>query len=350
MKVAVLLSGGVDSSLALALLSREKGLALKAYYLKIWLEEELAFLGDCPWEADLAYARQTCDELDVPLEIVPLQAEYREQIVAHALAELRRGHTPSPDIFCNQRIKFGAFYRHIEGECDKIASGHYARIDETPTGPRLRRAPDPVKDQTYFLSNLSRTQLRRVLFPIGHLHKREVRALAAEFALPAKDRKDSQGICFLGKIDYRDFVRFHLGEKSGAIIEKATGEKKGKHQGYWFYTIGQRHGLRLGGGPWYVVDKDPERNIVYIAHGDAPERVGQSQFSALQINWIAGAPAQGNLGVKLRHGPAIIGCRIEPLGPDSARVALDTPDPGIAPGQHAVFYAGEICLGGGIIA
>ena len=350
MKVAVLLSGGVDSSLALALLSREKGLDLKAYYLKIWLEEELAFLGDCPWEADLEYARQTCDKLDVSLEIVPLQVEYREQIVEHALAELRQGRTPSPDIFCNQRIKFGAFYRRIEGECDKIASGHYARIDATPTGLRLRRAPDLVKDQTYFLSNMSQTQLGRVLFPIGDLHKREVRALAAKFELPAKNRKDSQGICFLGKIDYRNFVRFHLGEKSGAIIEKATGITKGEHQGYWFYTIGQRHGLRLGGGPWYVVDKDPERNIVYIAHSDDHKHVGQSQFVALQINWITSPPTQSPLGVKLRHGPAINACRVELLGPNSARVTLETPDSGIAPGQHAVFYAGDICLGGGTIA
>ena len=184
MNVAVLLSGGVDSSLALALLSREKGIALKAYYLKIWLEDELAFLGDCPWETDLAYARETCEQFGVPLEIVPLQSEYREEIVEHALAELRLGRTPSPDIFCNQRIKFGAFYRRVAGECDKIASGHYARIEEIAGQPHLRRAPDPVKDQTYFLSHLSQEQLARILFPIGHLHKREVRTLAAEFDLP----------------------------------------------------------------------------------------------------------------------------------------------------------------------
>ena len=350
MKIAVLLSGGVDSSLALALLSRDKSLDLKAYYLKIWLEEELAFLGDCPWESDLIYARKTCEKLDVPLEIMPLQSEYRKQIVEHALAELRRGRTPSPDIFCNQRIKFGTFYRRIEDECDKIASGHYARIDESPDGPTLRRAPDPIKDQTYFLSNLSRAQLGRALFPIGHLHKHEVRELAAEYELPAKDRKDSQGICFLGKIDYRDFVRFHLGEKTGPIIEQATGEEKGQHHGFWFFTIGQRHGLRLGGGPWYVIDKDPKHNVVYIAHGDAPDRAGQNQLTVVQINWIADAPTQRQLSVKLRHGPAMNSCLAEPIGPDSARVVLDTPDPGIAPGQHAVFYDGEICLGGGVIA
>ena len=347
--VAVLLSGGVDSSLALALLSREKGIELKAYYLKIWLEEELAFLGDCPWEADLAYARETCERFDVPLNIVPLQSEYREQIVDHALTELHLGRTPSPDIFCNQRIKFGAFYHRVASECDKIASGHYARIKEIANQAHLLSAPDPVKDQTYFLSHLSQEQLARTLFPIGHLHKREVRALAAKFDLPAKDRKDSQGICFLGKISYPDFVRFHLGETTGDIIEWASGEKKGEHQGYWFYTIGQRHGLRLGGGPWYVIDKDAGQNIVYIAHGDAPERAGRSELVAEQINWINDAPQQGALQVKLRHGPAVSPCQVDLLDPNRARVALSAPDLGIAPGQHAVFYDGEICLGGGII-
>ena len=350
MNVAVLLSGGVDSSLALALLSREKGIALKAYYLKIWLEDELAFLGDCPWETDLAYARETCEQFGVPLEIVPLQSEYREEIVEHALAELRLGRTPSPDIFCNQRIKFGAFYQRVAGECDKIASGHYARIEEIAGQPHLRRAPDPVKDQTYFLSHLSQEQLARILFPIGHLHKREVRTLAAEFDLPAKERKDSQGICFLGKINYRDFVRFHLGEQTGDIVEKASGEKKGEHQGYWFYTIGQRHGLKLGGGPWYVVDKDATENRIYIAHSEAPERIGRRNLVAEHINWINSAPALGALQIKLRHGPALASGQVQMLDADRAEIALAEPDLGVAPGQHAVFYDGETCLGGGIIA
>ena len=349
MNVAVLLSGGVDSSVALALLSRQKGLALKAYYLKIWLEDELSFLGDCPWEDDLAYARATCERLGVPLEIVPLQSEYRAQIVEHTLAELRRGRTPSPDIFCNQRIKFGAFYRKVAGECEQVASGHYARVEEAAGGFRLRRAPDPVKDQTYFLSNLSQAQLAHIRFPIGHLHKDQVRAYAAEFDLPAKDRPDSQGMCFLGKINYRDFVRFHLGEVRGDIVEQASGQKKGEHPGYWFYTIGQRHGLQLGGGPWYVIDKDVANNIVYIAHGSAPTRSGRRELVAEHIHWIAGAPEQSVLQVKLRHGPTQTPCQVQMLAPDRAHVSLSTPDPGIAPGQHAVFYDGDVCLGGGVI-
>ncbi|MCY3665366.1 MAG: tRNA 2-thiouridine(34) synthase MnmA, partial [Gemmatimonadetes bacterium] len=264
--------------------------------------------------------------------------------------ELRLGRTPSPDIWCNQRVKFGAFYQRVANECEQIASGHYARVEETAGGYRLRRAADPVKDQTYFLSNLSQAQLARLCLPIGHLPKHQVRALAAEFDLPAKDRPDSQGMCFLGKINYRDFVRFHLGEAQGDIVEQASGQKKGEHPGYWFYTIGQRHGLQLGGGPWYVTDKDVANNIVYIAHGSAPTRTGRRELIAEQIHWIAGAPEQTVLQVKLRHGPALIPCQVQILAPDRTHVALSTPDPGIAPGQHAVFYDGEICLGGGIIA
>ena len=291
MNVAVLLSGGVDSSLALALLQREKRLALKAYYLKIWLEDELFSPGDCPWETDLTYARATCEQLGVPLEIVPLQSEYRDHIVEYALAELRLGRTPSPDIWCNQRVKFGGLLS---------AGGQRVRANCLPgTTPASRRTrtvinsgapPIRLKDQTYFLSNLNQAQLARLCLPIGHLHKHQVRALAAEFDLPTKDRPDSQGMCFLGKINYRDFVRFHLGEARGDIVEQASGQKKGEHPGYWFYTIGQRHGLQLGGGPWYVIDKDVANNIVYIAHGSAPTRTGSRELIAKQIHWIAGAP------------------------------------------------------------
>ncbi len=349
MKIAVLLSGGVDSSLALNLLARQQGAELRAFYLKIWLEDELAFLGDCPWEEDLQYARAACAKLDIPLEIVPLQTEYRERIVEHALTELRSGRTPSPDIFCNERIKFGVFFERIGRTFDKIASGHYARIEERDGIYQLKRAPDPVKDQTYFLSNLHQDQLRQILFPIGHLHKREVRSLAAEFDVPAKDRKDSQGICFLGKINYRDFVAFHLGEKKGDIVDRESGEKKGEHSGFWFHTIGQRHGLGLGGGPWYVVDKDPAHNIVYISHHEREQERLRDFFALQHINWIAGPPAAGELLVKLRHGPALNSCQLTLDQQGGAHVQLGQADAGIAPGQHAVFYDGELCLGGGII-
>ena len=349
MKIAVLLSGGVDSSVALNLLKRRGYRDLTAFYLKVWLEDELAFLGDCPWQEDLHYARAVCDQLDVPLKIVSLQSAYRDKVVEHALGELAAGRTPSPDIFCNQRIKFGEFFKRVDRRCAKVASGHYARIEQRAGTFFLERGPDPVKDQTYFLSNLDQGQLRRILFPIGHLTKKEVRCLAAEFDLPTRDRKDSQGICFLGKINYRDFVAFHLGRRRGDIIALESGEKLGEHQGFWFYTTGQRHGLGLGGGPWYVVGKDVDRNIVYVSHKDQTGLRQRSRFTASNLNWISGRPGAGPMQVKLRHGPELSPCRLEFVDPERLQATLGRPDPGIAPGQHAVFYRGRRCLGGGMI-
>jgi tRNA-5-taurinomethyluridine 2-sulfurtransferase len=349
MKIAVLLSGGVDSSLALRLLHEEGGHELTAFYLKIWLEDELAFLGDCPWEEDLGYARATCTQLDVPLEIVPLQSEYLEKVVEHALGELRLGRTPSPDIFCNQRIKFGEFFRRIDASYEKVASGHYAQIEKTDGVFQLKRAPDPVKDQTYFLSNLDQQQLSRALFPIGHLHKKEVRNLALRYDLPAKERKDSQGICFLGKINYRDFVQFHLGEKEGEIREFGSDKRLGTHRGFWFYTIGQRFGLGLSGGPWYVTEKDVGNNLLYVAHRNDWKPRNRYTFTVANVNWITREPEKADLQIKLRHGPDFTDGRISTLPDGRLEVTLSKPDPGIAPGQHAVFYDSQICLGGGII-
>src|SRR5688572_9149644 len=256
MKIAVLLSGGVDSSMALHLLKQSGQHELTAFYLKIWLEEELAFLGDCPWEDDLKYARAVCEQLGVPLRVVPLQTEYQDKVVSHTIAELKSGRTPSPDILCNQWVKFGLFFDKIDSNFDKIASGHYAQVEERDGRFYLKRSPDPVKDQTYFLSRLSQQQLSRILFPIGHLTKSELRQKAHEFNLPTMDRPDSQGICCLGKIKYPEFDRFHLDEKAGDIIDIETGKTLAAHQGVWFPTIGQRKGLGMGGGHWYVVKKD----------------------------------------------------------------------------------------------
>jgi tRNA (5-methylaminomethyl-2-thiouridylate)-methyltransferase len=349
MKIAVLLSGGVDSSVALRLLHRE-GHELTAFYLKIWLEDELAFLGECPWEADLRFARSVCKQIGVPLEIVPLQQEYLARVVTHALDELRLGRTPSPDIFCNQRIKFGAFVELLDPELATVASGHYARLDRRGEHPTLRCGCDPVKDQTYFLSHLGADQLHRLCFPIGEFSKAEVRSLAAEFELCNQDRPDSQGICFLGKISYRDFVAFHLGEKEGKIVELDSGEVLGKHRGYWFHTIGQRHGLALSGGPWYVVGKAVDENVIYVAHGNRIEAHGRRVFETGPFNWISEHPSTSQLRVKLRHGPDFHECTVERTRAGGIRVSLEAPDMGVAPGQHAVLYEGDSCLGGGVIS
>lgn len=349
MKIAVLLSGGVDSSLALNLLKQQGDYDITAFYIKIWLEDELSYIGDCPWETDLKYAREVCEQVGIPLEVLSLQSEYRDLVTQHALDELRAGRTPSPDILCNQRVKFGLFLERISPGFEKIASGHYACIEKDGDQFLLKRSPDPVKDQTYFLCFLNQRQLSRALFPIGNLTKREVRRLAAELNLPTKDRKDSQGICFLGQIQYSEFVKFHLGENPGSIVNIETQEKLGEHHGYWFYTIGQRQGLGLGSGPWFVVKKSIEDNIIYVSHKDKLENHARDRFNVGNLNWISSPPTSSKLQLKVRHGPQLKDCEIQFLEGNRLSVCMSEPDTGIAAGQYAIFYDEEICLGGGVI-
>lgn len=346
MKIAVLLSGGVDSSVALKLLRRDKEHEITAFYLKIWLEDELAHLGECPWEDDLRFAREICSEARVPLEIVPLQKEYYERVVSYTITELRAGRTPSPDIFCNQRIKFGAFVDSVSSSFEKVASGHYGRIAEEGGTFRLLKGVDPIKDQTYFLSHLRQEQVARCLFPIGDLLKSEVRRLASDYELPNRTRADSQGICFLGKISFNDFVRYHLGEERGDIVERETGKVLGSHQGFWFHTIGQRKGLGLSQGPWYVVGKDVDKNVVTVSHSQHLEEHARDTFDVAAAHWVHGPPGREDLTAKLRHSEVLYDCRLESKGEERFTVTLDRSDAGVAPGQFAVFYDGEECLGG----
>ncbi len=403
MKIAVLVSGGVDSSVALRLL-HEQGHQIEAFYLKIWLEDELAYLGDCPWQDDLSYAQKVCDMLNIPLHVIPLQEAYWSRVVSYTIAEVKAGRTPSPDLLCNQQIKFGAFFDAIDDSFEKVATGHYAQIEEKDGIFYLKRAVDPVKDQTYFLSYLNQKQLSRLLFPIGHLPKADVRALAHGYNLPNQDRKDSQGICFLGKIKFSDFVKHHLGVQKGDLIEFETGKKLGEHEGFWYHTIGQRKGLGLSGGPWFVVKKDTDKNIVYISnHYYSPEKQRDS-FTVASLHWIAFSndklvnfcargeesrqarlepfgrsnpsthstssgqaastqkpngrllpslvEASGralSLLVKIRHGESLYQCTLH-INPDgTGTVKINGNDQGLAPGQFAVFYDGDICLGCGVI-
>lgn len=348
MKIAVLLSGGVDSSVALRLL-KEQGHDITAFYLKIWLQDEFSFLGECPWEEDLNYVRKVCEQVDVPVEVVPLQTEYWESVVTYTIEEIKLGRTPNPDIFCNSLIKFGQFYDKIDSSYEKVASGHYAKVVPENGKYILKRNPDPVKDQTYFLAYLTQGQLSRALFPLGDFEKKEIRKLAESFNLPNKNRRDSQGICFLGQIKFTEFIKHHLGELKGDIVELETGEKKGTHSGYYYYTIGQRSGLGLGGGPWYVVQKDIEKNIVYISGEDFSQRA-RNKFNVTKFNWILEEPTfKRNLLVKIRHGAKFINCELDLDTNGNGKVKLEKPDQGIAPGQFAVFYDDNICLGGGVI-
>ena len=353
MGIAVLLSGGVDSSVALAML-RSRGLDLTAFYLKVWLEDEVKFLGDCPWEEDLKNARAVCRHLGVDLEVVSMQVEYFDRVVSYALSELKAGRTPSPDIFCNQRIKFGLFDSVVGTSFDRIASGHYVVRRRRQGRTQLARSPDPVKDQSYFLSHQSESQIERSMFPIGHLEKAQVRSLAHRIGLPNSGRPDSQGICFLGNINYAEFVRHYLGEREGKVVDAVTGRTLGTHSGYWFYTIGQRQGLGLSGGPWYVTDKDIAENTLFVAHKSEADARMRRQFTVTEAHWIGARPhfdeaVDGSgirLVVKLRHGPVLVGCMVNRLAQDRFEVTLDEADSGVAPGQFAVLYDGDLCLGG----
>lgn len=351
MKIAVLLSGGVDSSVALHLLHRE-GHELTAYYLKIWLEDETSFLGECPWEEDLEYARAVCNQLNVPLKVINMQREYYDTVVDYTLTELRAGRTPSPDIQCNKQVKFGKFFDKIDDSFDKVASGHYAQVEEENGIFKLKRSPDAIKDQTYFLTYLDQAQLSRIIFPLGNYTKSQVRELADEFELPNAKRHDSQGICFLGKIKYNDFVKFHLGTKEGSIVNIENNEKLGTHNGYWFHTIGQRSGLGLSGGPWYVARKDHEHNVIYVSHNPIGEDIPKDNFYAREVNWISGRPASNRkleLKTKIRHGAFMYDSELDLITPNRAHVKLSKPDQGISEGQYSIFYDGQYCLGGGII-
>jgi tRNA-specific 2-thiouridylase len=279
-----------------------------------------------------------------------LQKEYWDTVVAYTISEVKSGRTPNPDVLCNQRVKFGAFLNHIDDSYDKIASGHYAQTEVVGGVPILRRAPDPIKDQTYFLAHLSDEQLSRIIFPIGHLEKAEVRNLAKRFNLPNKARKDSQGICFLGKLKFSEFLKHHLGEQPGDIVELETGKKLAEHTGFWYYTIGQRQGIGLSGGPWYVVKKDPKANIVYISRNYYSEDKERNSFSVTDCIWFGGnAPRKKSLELKMRHGAHLHSAEVTITGAKTADILLAERDQGIAPGQFAVFYDGDICLGSGVI-
>lgn len=348
MKIAVLLSGGVDSSVALHLL-KDAGHDITAFYLKIWLQDEFSFLGDCPWEEDLEFVHAVCKQVKVPLEILNLQTEYWDTVVSYTIGEIKEGRTPNPDMYCNSLIKFGQFYDKIDSSFEQVASGHYARVECSNSKFYLKTSPDSVKDQTYFLAYLTQSQLSRASFPIGVYTKKEIRQFAKKFNLPNMERKDSQGICFLGQIKFNDFVKHHLGEMPGDIVDVDSNKILGKHTGYYYYTIGQRSGLGLGGGPWYVVKKDIQNNIIYISRENITNRA-RNEFYVGKFNWINYKPADGEeLKVKIRHGANYYHCTLNFIDNNRAIVQMKESDQGIAAGQFAVFYKDDICLGGSVI-
>lgn len=335
-KIAVLLSGGVDSSVVVYELAR-RGLKPDCFYIKIGPEEEAEW--DCTSEEDLEMATAVASRYGCRREVVDCHKEYWDRVTRYTMDKVRAGFTPNPDVMCNRLIKFGAFHEKRGRDYDLIATGHYACTETDAEGRKwLVTSPDPVKDQTDFLAQIYDWQLRKALFPIGHYVKDEVREIALREHLVTARRKDSQGICFLGKVNYNDYLRRYLGERPGDVLELETGKRIGSHRGLWFHTIGQRHGLGFGGGPWYAVKKDVERNILYVSHGFEPRTAYRQDFPIHDFHFLTMPVDMQRITFKIRHTPEYHPAVLEQTGPGSYIVHAEQPIQGVAPGQFCVVY------------
>ncbi len=359
MRIAVLISGGVDSAVVVHRLYAE-GHDLHLFYIRIGMDDDE---GDCSAEEDIEMCTLIAHKYGLPLKIVSLHKEYWDYVMAYTLETVKKGLTPHPDMMCNKLIKFGFFEQRWGKDFDKTATGHYASVKEFDGKYFLATAKDPVKDQTDFLAQISYDQLSHILFPLGDIDKSEVRRIAKDADLPNASRKDSQGICFLGKIDYSDFIARHLGEKEGPVIEIETGKKIGVHKGYWFYTIGQRKGLGLSGGPWFVVKKNVRDNVIYVSNGyDTRLQYGRT-IPIEEPNWITmspfefyGAKDDGKESVeisfKTRHTPEFLDGKLIRNENGDLLIESDFDVQGIAPGQFAIVYSRDhvLCLGSAMIS
>jgi tRNA-specific 2-thiouridylase len=351
--VIVGMSGGVDSAVAATLLV-EQGYRVQGLHMTNWDEED----DYCSAAQDYQDARRVCEDIGIPLHRINFAAEYREKVFADFLEEYRRGRTPNPDIACNRYIKFGDFLNYaFRLGADKIATGHYARIDTADGVCRLLKATDTNKDQSYFLHAVKPAVLPSVMFPLGELHKPEVRLLANERGLSNYARKDSTGICFIGERPFREFLQNYLPAQAGNI-ETQQGQVIGQHVGLMYYTLGQREGLGIGGvrdhpeAPWYVAHKDLERNVLTVTQGRDDPLLWSGTMTTEAVRWLAGeAPAElFTCAVKTRYRQSDVPCSVAISAAGTARVSFQEPVWAVTPGQYAVFYLGDVCLGGGVIA
>ncbi len=351
-KIYVAMSGGVDSSVAAALLVRE-GHDVVGAFMKNWSDEEDPCSGESGWKAERQDALRVAATLGIPFETFDFEKEYRERVVGYMVREYAAGRTPNPDVMCNKRVKFDLFLAAArERGAQMIATGHYARVERDSDGrTALLAGTDPNKDQSYFLHQLSQEQLSATLFPIGHMLKSEVRRLAREFGLPTAAKKDSQGICFVGKVDLREFLADKIAGRPGPIVT-TTGRTVGIHQGIAPYTIGQRHGMGIGGGaPYFVVGKDAGKNALVVAPEDDVTALHASALVAEDVHWIAGVAPQLPLRcrARIRYRQPLQDATVTADG-TGVHVDFAKSQRAVTPGQFAVFYNGDRCLGGGIIA
>jgi len=356
-RVIVGMSGGVDSSVA-AWLLKQQGFDVVGLFMKNWEDDDTDEY--CTSRADLVDAASVADVIGIELEAVNFAAEYRERVFAHFLREYAAGRTPNPDVLCNSEIKFRAFLDHARSlGADRIATGHYARVRRAGGRVELLKAVDATKDQSYFLHRLTQEQLAPVLFPLGEITKREVRAIARREAIPTWAKKDSTGICFIGERPFRDFLAKYLPKTPGPI-ETPDGRGVGRHHGLAYYTLGQRQGLGVGGIrngsdlPWFVAGKDSARNALVVVQGHDHALLHRRAVDAQEMHWIAGERPNesmlSGLGAKTRYRMPDASCRVDLLADDRCRATFDAPQWAPTPGQYLVLYGGDVCLGGGVIA
>ena len=349
-KVVVGMSGGVDSSVA-AWLLKEQGFEVVGLFMKNWEDDDTDEF--CTSREDLVDAVAVADRIGIDIDAVNFSAEYRERVFSNFLSEYQAGRTPNPDVLCNAEIKFKAFLDHALGlGADWIATGHYAQVRRTAQGCELLKARDASKDQSYFLYRLNQAQLSRTLFPLGEWLKRDVRNRARELALANHAKRDSTGICFIGERPFREFLMRYLPTAPGPM-ESVDGSAVGTHQGLMYYTIGQRHGLGVGGPgeAWYVAGKDLRSNRLLVAQGHDHPRLYRSDLGAAQLSWIAGQapPAPHAYAAKTRYRQTDAQCTLLRVQDDRCEIDFEQPQRAITPGQSVVVYDGDLCLGGGII-
>src|SRR6218665_844162 len=343
-RVFVGMSGGVDSSLTAALLT-EQGYKVTGVYMKNWTQDLPGMR--CPWADDLADAKRVAVQLGIDFKVFDFENDYRQKVVEYMIDEYKHGRTPNPDIMCNQEVKFKLFLESaLEDGADMIATGHYARVKDGV----LLQAVDTNKDQTYFLYRVTGTALQKTLFPLGEFTKPMVREMAKERGLYTAAKKDSQGICFVGQIGIREFLSQYVEQQAGSIIDKQTGKVLGQHDGAIFYTIGQRHGLDVGGGlPYYVVGKDMDKNEVYVTTNLNDDSLWRPEVTVVNAHWINEQPQEGMYQVRVRHRAPLINAKLSYTNDKEVKLVLDSPERAIAPGQSVVIYGEAVCLGGGIV-
>ncbi len=343
-KVYVGMSGGVDSSLTAALLV-EQGYDVTGVYMKNWTQDLPGMR--CPWADDLADAKRVAVQLGIDFKVFDFEQEYRQKVVDYMIDEYRHGRTPNPDIMCNQEVKFKLFLETaLEDGAELIATGHYARVNQSA---ELLQAVDSNKDQTYFLYRVTEKALEKTLFPLGEFTKPEVRKMAEARGLYTATKKDSQGICFVGQIGIREFLSQYVTQEAGPIIDKQTGKVLGQHDGAIFYTIGQRHGLEIGGGlPYYVVGKDMDKNEVYVTTNLNDDALWRPELTITAPHWINHQPEEGDYHIRVRHRAPLVPARLR-FTDDGVVLTPKNPERAVAPGQSVVIYQGERCVGGGIV-